>query len=133
MKALLAAMSSRPDDCWPWPGYVAPDGYARTAPPGTSRKTTAHRVAYELLVGPVPDGAQLDHLCRNKRCVNPWHLEPVSPGENVRRSPGRGSAKTPRTHCKRGHPLSGANLRIYWNSHGRARFCVACDQLRKHR
>lgn len=75
--------------CWLWAGYRNPKGYG------------PHRRAYEALVGPVPDGMQLDHLCRVRHCVNPEHLEPVTAQENVLRSP----LVTPRTSCRRGlHP-----------------------------
>lgn len=76
----------------------------------------AHRVAYAHLVGPIPDGMQLDHLCRNRTCVNPDHLEPVSAQENVRR------ARALVTACPQGHPYDATNTRMY---QGR-RYCRAC-------
>lgn len=70
--------------CWLWQrGAHNRKGYGRIRVGGV--KFMVHRFAYEAMVGPVPDGMQLDHLCRNTRCVNPGHLEPVTPGENVRR------------------------------------------------
>lgn len=73
-------------DCWEWTGARNPEGYGRI---GAGRRGSAtlhaHRVAWELLVGPVPAHLELDHLCRNPRCVNPDHLEPVSRTENIRR------------------------------------------------
>lgn len=83
----LMALLERPtgSDCWLWTGYVAAGGYGEFHLAGRTRK--AHRVAYELLVGPVPEGLDLDHLCRVRRCVNPEHLEPVTRQENLRRSP----------------------------------------------
>lgn len=65
--------------CWVWQRYINPDGY------GTVGPKRAHRVYYERYVGPIPEGMDLDHLCRNKTCVNPAHLEPVTEAENVRR------------------------------------------------
>lgn len=72
-----------PDGCWIWQGNVNRDGYGRFSHQG--RKLLAHRAAYMSLVGQVPEGLQLDHLCRVRNCVNPAHLEPVTAGENVRR------------------------------------------------
>lgn len=124
------------DGCWVWTGCVTSSGYGRTWD-GT-RATWAHRALYEVCVGEIPVGHELDHLCHSaqecvggpacphRRCVNPTHLEPVAHLVNVRR--GGGSAATARRHaaqqhCKRGHPLSGDNLRI--NSDG-ARGCRKC-------
>lgn len=74
-----------PDECWEWGGTVA-DGYGRFREGGFgSSPVRAHRVAYKLLVGPIPEGLVLDHLCENRGCVNPAHLEPVTNRENLRR------------------------------------------------
>ena len=70
--------------CWYWTGALSVgDGYGRCRFNGTTLKP--HRVVWEILVGPIPNGYHIDHLCKNKLCVNPDHLEPVTPGENVRR------------------------------------------------
>jgi hypothetical protein len=121
-----------PDECWPWVGGQS-NGYGRFEPDATRHsppriQVAAHRFAYELLVGPIPDGLTLDHLCRNTLCVNPAHLEPVTMRENVLRSPTAVSAVNARkTHCVNGHPFDDENT--VWQS-GRLgrpeRKCPAC-------
>ena len=77
------AIGSSPAGCWRWQGRPDSSGYGTLNIEGRMEK--AHRVAYELLVGPIPDRHELDHLCREPMCVNPLHLEPVSREENLRR------------------------------------------------
>lgn len=77
-------------DCWAWQGSIAPNGYGKLG------GSWAHRLSYETFVGPIPEGLDLDHLCRNRGCVNPDHLEPVTRKENLRRGL-RG--KRPRRTC----------------------------------
>lgn len=91
-------LASRPDPsaCWDYPGARTPVGYGRLRLDGVDH--CAHRVAYELLVGTIPDGLELDHLCRRPPCINPAHLEPVTHAENTAR---RDLALRP--VCKRGH------------------------------
>lgn len=106
--------------CWAWQNCVNSRGYGCIAVAGKSQLT--HRVAYELLVGPIPDGLQIDHLCTNKRCCNPAHLEPVTGKVNV----GRTDEAT-KVRCTHGHPLAGPNVRI--KSKGKAgsqRQCQVC-------
>lgn len=107
--------------CWLWTAYIGPNGYGYINQ-GNRRPNTAHRVVYEAIKGPVPDGLELDHLCRVRSCANPAHLEPVTSAENTRRGLA-GANNRAKTHCPKGHPFSGDNLYIYPN--GR-RGCNAC-------
>jgi HNH endonuclease len=115
MPARFWRFVEKSDTCWTWTGAkVRGYGYFRLE--GKQRK--AHRVSYELLVGPISEGLTLDHLCQNKGCVNPQHLEPVTSGENARRQ-ARGM-----TACRReGHPFDEGNTWI--DKRGR-RVCRAC-------
>ena len=104
------------DGCWNWTGYVKPNGYGQFFFDGDLRY--AHRVAHALFIGPIPDGLNIDHLCRNKRCVNPAHLEAVTQRENVLRGLiGR------RTHCKNGHEYTPENTTI---TKAGSRECKTC-------
>lgn len=112
--------------CVVWTGDAVRSGYGRMGftEPGsrTVRKRLTHRVAYELYVGPIPEGYEVDHLCLVPACWNPMHLEAVTPEENMRRRYAR------KTHCNRGHLLSGANL--YVNAADGARICRTCQRKR---
>ena len=113
-------------DCWTWVGPHQSIGYAIFG------KTVAHRVAYELSVGPVPAGMELDHLCRNRGCVNPAHLEPVTRRENVMRSDSFAAVNAAKTHCPNGHPYSGGNLHVRPNGDRRCRTCVKAANDRRY-
>ena len=107
--------------CWIWRGHrIKKGGYGRL----TGKKGTAlvHKMVWENLLGTVPLGMCLDHLCRVTNCVNPAHMEVVTPEENTRR--GLPFRKV-QTHCKRGHPLSGANLYIGTGGRRTCRICHA--------
>jgi hypothetical protein len=112
--------------CWQWTGKLHPDGYGVidvTLSRNLRRPRMVHRVAYELFVGPVPSGLQLDHLCRNRACFNPEHLEPVTQQENIR----RGLFGILRTHCRHGHELTPENTYSPAKSPN-TRFCRACGR-----
>ena len=126
------------DTCWLWNGSMWRTGYGRFWDRDTNMRRAAHLLSYEMLVGPVPEGLQLDHLCRVRHCVNPDHLEPVTAGENQRRGylAGRSKPGSPpgtlqggalvhlaKTHCPNGHPYSGDNLYVTPKGH---RVCKAC-------
>lgn len=132
--SLLDRMADRftvGDTCWEWTGSTTKAGYGMVWRDGKQRY--AHRVLYELLVGPIPEGLEIDHLCRTRNCVNPGHLEPVTGSTNVLR--GLKSTAPPtgitgwnaaKTHCLKGHEFTEANTRIDPRGH---RVCRACHRL----
>lgn len=107
--------------CWIWTGARL-SGYGMFWEDGRTRR--AHRFAYELLVGGIPEGLVLDHLCRNPECVNPGHLEPVTQRENTMRGEGFAPVNAAKTHCKHGHSLTEDN--VYRRRDGR-RMCRPCQ------
>lgn len=100
-------------------------GYARVTVDG--RRVFAHRYAYEQVFGPIPAGLHLDHLCRMRGCINPWHLEAVTPQENVARGIPRNGNKD-KTHCKRGHEFTEENT--YRHPKRGTRHCRKCQSER---
>lgn len=115
----LASKSRRIGDCLVWQGALTAGGYGITSVGRTN--AMAHRVAYETHVGPIPNGLVIDHLCRNRACINPAHLEPVTYLENQLRG-----ASHQKTHCKNGHLFDDANTyRV-----GNERRCRACGRQR---
>lgn len=121
---LLTKVIAGPNCCWQWTGSKQQQGYGFFW--NGERSVVAHRASYEMFVGPIPEGLQLDHLCRNTSCVNPQHLEPVTAQENTLRGTSPAVAKSQQTHCKRGHALTGDNVGIQTRG---TRYCKACKQL----
>lgn len=131
-----------PDECHPWLGSIGSHGYGQIAVDGVPQ--LAHRVAYELYIGPIPEGDQVDHVrergCTLKHCVNERHLEAVTQQENIRRQiaagqldwrTGQRAAAAKRaalTHCKRGHPFNDENTGYRRSGH---RYCRACRRYRE--
>ncbi len=135
---IMERVDKQANGCWVWTGFITPQGYGACGYRGR-RHTLAHRVVYQELVGPIPDGLTLDHLCHtndhgcsggnsclHRRCVNPEHLEPVTFEENNSRG-----VFARKTHCPAGHPYSGENLGI---TKAGGRFCRECgrQKAREH-
>ena len=123
------AVGVAPSACWIWRGAVTDVGYGsfhvRDPRP---RRVGAHRFAYEALLGPIAPGLQLDHLCRNSRCVNPAHLEPVTALENMRRGMSPVHIAVRRGSCLRGHPRTVENL--YARRDRKGFICRPCSRIR---
>lgn len=115
-----------PGACWEWTASLR-KGYGQF---GVAARDVeyAHRIAYELLVDTIPEGMQLDHLCRVRHCVNPEHLEVVTPGENYRRGFGFSGINHRKTHCPKRHPYDGVNT--YVDAKGQ-RHCRTCRRARE--
>jgi hypothetical protein len=119
--------------CWEWQAALDANGYGKIWDGKAVR--LAHRVVYEMEVGPIPEGLDIDHLCRVTRCVNPEHLEPVTRSENLRRGE-VGGYWGRQTECRRGHEYTEENTRIINRKDGtQERVCKECarERVRKHR
>lgn len=114
-----------PNGCWMWTGSLSRDGYGQHS---TGRRAgeidtrNTHRISWILLRGPIPRGLTIDHLCRNRACCNPEHLEPVPLKTNLHRGNTIPRAHALRTHCPQGHPYSDENT---YRHKGR-RYCRTC-------
>lgn len=110
------------DTCWNWKGAESATGYGKMSV--NNQPKLAHRVSYEIHKGPLQGWDVLDHLCRNRMCVNPDHLEKVSPRENVRRGTSPSAINAAKTHCSNGHPFDEKNTRHTPKGHRKCRKCV---------
>lgn len=126
----LATKFTVGDGCWEWTASKGAQGYGQIRMGGRAGSlVNAHRVVYELLVGPIPEGLVLDHLCNNKSCVRPSHTEPVTQLENCRRAlPGGRTWRSEITHCPQGHPYDEENT----SRSGGSRKCRACARAYYH-
>lgn len=113
--------------CRQWIGALY-NGYGYVALPRTQHPIRAHRVAYRTWVGPIPDGLTIDHLCRNRACIEPTHLEAVPAKVNILRGDTLAARNKAKTHCNHGHPFEGDNLRITKTGE---RVCRACQERAK--
>ena len=122
------------DQCWAWNGAKNHDGYATYTTVFRGRKRTLRlsRIMYEVIHGPIPSGLVIDHLCRNRHCINPLHLQAVTPLVNYERGHSPAALNKKKTHCKRGHEFTPENTWLYkvspQNPNG-GRMCRTCKRM----
>lgn len=124
---IVSSVREQETGCWIWQKSKQPTGYGQLR---VGKKTLyAHRVAYEVFKGPIPEGLQIDHLCRNRECVNPEHLDAVSQRTNILRGVGSAALNSRKTECAQKHPYDGENLLLEKRKNGRnGRRCRVCVQ-----
>jgi hypothetical protein len=126
----LSRVERDENGCWLWTRGCSSTGYGLAAQPTPLKKwVLVHRAVYELVVGPIPSGLHIDHLCRVRRCVNPEHLEPVTPRENNLRSNSPSAIVVRTNRCKHGHELTPEN--VYLRPDGNGRQCRTCARRRE--
>lgn len=111
--------------CWEWRGGTNNHGYGRFSI-SHKKRALVHRFVY-LVFRPIPEGLTLDHLCRKPNCCNPAHLEPVTQRINILRGNAPSAMHARKTHCPKGHPYSGENLRFIVKGNGLGRYCRECN------
>jgi hypothetical protein len=111
-----------PDECWTWTACMNRAGYGLFS---DGRVYLAHRWSFEEFVGPIPNGLVIDHLCRTRACVNPAHMQTVTPRTNILRGVGAGALNAAKTHCPKGHPYDEVNT-LYQGIDGRR--CATCQR-----
>lgn len=117
--------------CWIWHGAITRDGYGYISFDG--KRSNAHRVIYLLLCGRIPKDLTCDHLCRNRACVRPDHVELVTAGENVLRGEGPSARNLRKRACQNGHAFTAANTYTYRSrTNSTMRMCRACDRQRHY-
>lgn len=128
IERFLSKISIAENGCWEWTGVLTRKGYGMFWNSG--RMGLAHRYSYMFFKGSIPDGLDLDHLCRNPKCVSPDHLEPATRKENVRRGLAPSAMRArhrAKTRCPQGHPYDTRNTRVYRGK----RYCRECNNNRR--
>ena len=139
VEMVTARIEVLPNECWHWTGAVNRWGYAVVETTVGNKSNRLARIMYELVIGPIPDGLVLDHLCHTRdetcpggascphhRCVNPSHLEPVTVAENNLRGRSQWAVNARKTHCPQGHPYDEQNTRFKKYRGGIVRVCKTC-------
>jgi hypothetical protein len=130
LERFLQRVVKSDDGCWTWDGAHTAAGYAESW--NGVRPVFAHRVAHEMWIGPIPDGYEVDHLCRNPSCINPEHLEAVPGRVNNLRSNSAGAVNARKTHCPRGHEFTPENTQFRTTPRGTpSRVCRECKNSRR--